>query len=463
MIGLQCYNRGGVAEWFKAPVSKTGRGESLSRVQISPPPPLLILKINLMYQPSKKILEKYADVLVNFALNSGRGVKKGEVVLLQVPESAKPMLLALHKAVLQAGAHPIIQYIPDGMSREFFDYANSEQIAFFPARFLKGRIDEIDHLIAIAADTNKHELEGVDPKMIMDRSKAFKPYMDWRNKKESAGKFTWVIGLYGTKAGADEVGMTEQAYWQEIIKACYLNGQNPVATWKKVMAEVERVKNKLDALKIQKVRVEAFRGKTKITDLLITLGQNRKWLGGSGRNIPSFEVFISPDCRYTEGYISFNQPLYRYGNLIKDIYLEFKNGQVVKATAKKGEKVLKHMIANENADRIGEFSLTDGRLSKITKFMAETLYDENAGGKYGNTHLALGNAYQDSYPGNPAKVTKAQWKKMGYNESVVHTDIVSTENRVVTAYLPGGEEKVIYKNGQFTIQPYLKAYFGDCY
>ena len=100
---------------------------------------------------------------------------------------------------------------------------------------------------------------------------------------------------------------------------------------------------------------------------------------------------------------------------------------------------------------IGEFSLTDGRVSKITKFMAETLFDENMGGKYGNTHIALGSAYKDSFPGNPNKVSKKQWVKMGYNESVVHTDIISTEDRKVTAWLPNGDTLVIYEEGKFTV------------
>ncbi len=399
-----------------------------------------------MYQPPQKILEKYADVLVNFALNSGKGVKRGEVVLLQVPESAKPMLLELHKTVLKAGAHPIIQYIPDGMNRPFFDFANSEQVSFFPARYLKGKIDEIDHAVMIIADTDKHELEGIDPILIMEKSKAFKPYMDWKDKKENAGKFTWTIGLYGTKAGADEVKLSEKAYWQEIIKACYLDDKEPIKTWQKVEKEIERVKAKLNSLKIEKVRIES-----KDTDLTIRLGKDRRWMGGSGRNIPSFEIFISPDCRYTEGHIYFSEPLYRYGNLIKDIYLEFKNGKVIMVKAKKGEEVLKQMINNKNADMIGEFSLTDSRLSKITKFMAETLFDENVGGKYGNTHIALGSAYKDSYPGDPNKISASEWKKMGYNESVVHTDIVSTENRIVTAWLPSGETLVIYKDGKFLV------------
>ena len=404
-----------------------------------------------MYQPSKKILERYADVLVNFALNSGKGVKMGGVVYLQVMEQAKPLLLELQKTVLKAGAHPILRLIPDNTEREFYKLANKEQINFFPAKYLKGRIDEIDHSILILAETNKHELEGIDPKIIMDRNKVFKPYINWKDEKENAGNFSWNIALYATQAGADEAGLSLKEYWAEIIKACYLNDKNPVKTWQKVKKEIERVKSKLDALKIEKVRIESCVGPVINTDLTIVLGNNRKWLGGSGANIPGFEVFISPDCRYTEGHIFFNQPLYRYGNLITDIYLEFKGGKVVKATAKKGEKVLKHMIANKNADMVGEFSLTDCRLSKITKFMAETLFDENIGGKYGNMHIALGSAYKDSYSGNLNKVKKGEWKKMGYNESVVHTDFISTDNRTVTAWLPSGKTLVIYKDGKFTI------------
>ena len=109
------------------------------------------------------------------------------------------------------------------------------------------------------------------------------------------------------------------------------------------------------------------------------------------------------------------------------------------------------MLKVENADRIGEYSLTDRRLSRITKFMGETLFDENVGGEFGNTHLALGSAYKDSYTGDPAEVTEAGWKDLGYNESVIHTDIVATSNRTVTATLPSGERKVIYREGEFTV------------
>ena len=97
------------------------------------------------------------------------------------------------------------------------------------------------------------------------------------------------------------------------------------------------------------------------------------------------------------------------------------------------------MVATENADKVGEFSLTDRRFSRITKFMAETLFDENVGGPFGNTHIALGKSYHDCYAGDPAELTAAEWERLGFNESSVHTDIVSTTDRRVTATLRGGE------------------------
>ena len=290
------------------------------------------------YVPSEEILDKYAGLLINFALNSGNGIKKGDVVLLQVPECAKPMLISLRKEVLKAGGNPIIHFIPDDISRDFYELASEEQLKFFPAKYLKGRVDEVDHRVCIIADSDLHELEGINPKKIMISQRAFKPYFEWFDEKENKGKYTWTLALYGTEAMAKEAGMTLEEYWGEIIKACYLDEKDVIKKWKEIVREVERVKNKLNSLKIKKLRVKA-----EGTDLTIGIGKNRKWLGGDGRNVPSFEVFISPDCRIADGTIKFTEKLYRYGNLIENIVLEFKNGEVVQATASKGEDVLKEI------------------------------------------------------------------------------------------------------------------------
>src|SRR3989344_3076095 len=226
--------------------------------------------------------------------------------------------------------------------------------------------------------TNKRSLQGVDSKKIMLHGQSWKPAMDWRNEKENKGKFTWTLALYGTVAMAKEAKLSEKEYWNQIIKACFLEKPNPITEWKRVSAQVENYKNKLNKLKIDRVHIEG-----PDADLWIKIGKKRAWNGGSGRNIPSFEIFTSPDWRGTNGWIRFNQPLYRYGNLIEGIRLEFKNGKVVKSQA--------------------------------------------------------------------SKVSKKEWERLGYNNSSVHTDIISTAPRTVTAYLPNGGKRVIYKNGQFTL------------
>ncbi len=400
----------------------------------------------MSFKPSEEILEKYADVVINFALNSGEGVKPGEVVQLRVSEVAKPLLVAIRRAILKAGAHPIVFYIPDDFQREHYELANDEQLSFFPEKYLKGLVEEMDHTVVVISETDKKELDGIDTGKIMAAQKALKPYMDWRRAKEGEGKYTWTLCMYGTQAMADEVGMSLEEYWQEIIKACYLDAPEPAEKWKALYSDLYEIKDKLDALPIEKLHVEA-----KDTDLWVAIGGDRKWLGGSGRNIPSFELFISPDWRGTKGRIQFTEPLYRYGNLIKDAYLEFEDGKVTRATATEGEAILKEMIAVENADKVGEFSLTDRRFSRITRFMGETLFDENVGGENGNTHIAVGAAYRDSFTGEQAGVSEEEWEAMGYNNSVIHTDIVATSNRVVTAFLKDGSSQVIYRDGEFQI------------
>ncbi len=397
-----------------------------------------------MYTPSKEVLKKYADVLIKFALWDGKGVQKGDVVMLQIPESAKPMLIPLQTSVLEAGGYPMIHYIPEGNARSYFAHASEDQILWQPKEYLLERVKTVAHFVSLISTDDKFELKGIDSQKIMAANKSLKFYMDARHKKENEGKLTWTLALFGTQAMADEAKLSLEEYWNQIIKACFLDMPNPISQWKETFGQIDKTQTWLNSLEIESLHIEG-----EAIDLKVKLGKNRKWLGGSGRNIPSFELFITPDWRGTEGHISFNQPLYRYGNLITGIELEFKNGIVTSARAKENEKLLTDMIAVEGADKIGEYSLTDKRLSRISHFMAETLFDENMGGPYGNTHLALGMGYKDSYTGDPSTLTENEWEEMGFNDSAIHTDIISTTDRIVTATLPSGEKKVIYKNGMF--------------
>ena len=399
-----------------------------------------------MYQPSQKILKKYADVLIKFALWSGEGIKPGDIVYLQVSESAKPLLFELQKSILEAGWHYITNFIPEWWQKNFFENASDEQSAFWPENYFLELVKTCTHVLRIESTDDKYELKWIDSKKLIARQKWAKFYMDARSEKENAGELTWTIWLYGTEAMAADVWMTLEEYWWEIIKACFLDEEDPIAKWREVFVTMEDIRTKLNNLNIDKVHVE-----WEDIDLYITIWEKRQWLGGSGRNIPSFEIFTSPDWRWTNGRIKFNQPLYQYGNLIEWIELEFKDWLIINSKATTGEELLKEMIAAENADKIGEFSLTDRRFSRITRFMWETLYDENVWGEFGNTHIAIGSSYHDTFTWDIASQTKEDWKRMWFNESAIHTDIMSTSNRKVTATLKDWRVMVIYEDWEFKI------------
>ena len=125
---------------------------------------------------------------------------------------------------------------------------------------------------------------------------------------------------------------------------------------------------------------------------------------------------------------------------------------VTKSHATKNHDLLKAMLKTPGGNKLGEVSLTDHRLSKINKFMAEILYDENTGGRYGNTHVALGSSFRECYTGKVnSKWKNADWDKLGFNNSVVHSDVISTTNRTVTATLQDGTERVIYRDGKYVV------------
>lgn len=398
------------------------------------------------YTPPQKILNKYADVLVNFALHSGKGVKANEVVECVVPDVAKPLALALQNTLLQAKAHPIIRLVPTGFDKDYFTLASKKQRTFFPKDYYEQKVSLLDHMISIIADPYPVELVDIDSKKILESRAARYPYREALFAKELRKQFTWTLGLWGVPAKAEMVGLSMEKYWEQIIHACFLDYENPVAEWKLIQKKQKSLLQQLNDLRIASVQL-----KGPDVDLTIQLGANRVWKGGSGSNIPSFELFTSPDWRGTEGWIQFNQPLYRYGTVIENIRLVFKQGRVIEASASKNQTDLQNMIKTKNADKVGEFSLTDKSMSRITHPMAETLFDENIGGPEGNTHIAVGMAYKDCYRGDSSQVTTDEWEAMGYNNSTVHTDMVSTTERTVTATLTDGTTKVIYAGGKFTL------------
>jgi aminopeptidase len=402
------------------------------------------------YTPWFDLLKRYADILVKRALGSWRWIAHGDVVLCSIPLAAKAMAVPLQQAIFEAGGHPLIVFSDESVTKHFYTHAQPHQREFFPADWQFGLLNQIDHSLRIIASDDCHLLRDIPPEIIMQRQQALSPYKKEFFAKEHRNQLTWTLALFGTPAMAAEANLTIEEYRDQIINACWLDLADPLEAWDRTVSAVARIKKTLDEMKIERLHMIG-----EDCDLHIGLGKQRCWLWWSGRNIPSFEVFTSPDWRATQWWMRFNQPMYRFGSLVEGIELHFRDGSITHASATKNESLLTAMIAQPWANKVGEYSLTDRRLSKITKFMAEILYDENIGWTYGNSHIAVGSAYKDAYTWWPLEsVTQQEWDDLWFNESVEHTDLISTKNRQVTAYLADWTSRVIYTDGQFTFPIY---------
>lgn len=391
-------------------------------------------------------MDRYCDVLL-WALKTARKekFKNNDRVLIRYDLAAVGMAEILQAKLLDAGMNPILRMgLTSRMERNFFERANERQLVFL-APGEKELFNNLNGSIYLYAPESLTHLSHIDPKRIGKAAVSRKPLRDILDKRDERGKFGWTLCMVPTAELAKQAKLPMGQYTAQVIKACYLNKKDPVKAWKAIYQDAMAIKKWMNSMEVKSYHVQSEN-----MDLRITPGQKRRWIGLSGHNIPSFEIFLSPDWRGTEGVYFADQPSFRSGNYVESVRIEFKKGKAVKIEAKKGRDfAIKQLSMDRGAKRVGEFSLTDKRFSKIDRFMANTLYDENYGGRYGNSHLALGSSYSNTYDGDPSRLTRERKRKLGFNDSALHWDLVNTEEKRVTAYLKSGEKIVIYENGMF--------------
>nr|WP_279355620.1 aminopeptidase [Fundidesulfovibrio agrisoli] len=393
-----------------------------------------------------KLLEKYADVLI-WGLETSRpsGYQPGDNVLVQFDLAGLKLAEALFAKLLARGINVIPRLgLTSRMELDFYSTASEAQLSFI-APGTRELFENLHGSVYILAPDSLTHLSGIDPKRIAQTAIARKPYRDILVRREEAGNFGWTLCVHPTDEYARCAGLTRKEFTEQVIKACHLRAADPVKEWKNIFDEAMEIKNWLNALPVESFHIESAN-----VDLVVTPGLHRRFKGISGHNIPSFELFLSPDWRGTEGVYYADQPSYRNGNLVRGVRLVFRKGEVAEVSAEEGEEfVRKQVDMDGGSDKLGEFSLTDKRFSKIDKFMANTLFDENFGGEHGNCHVALGSSYSDTFDGDPSELTDARKAELGFNDSALHWDLVNTEKKRVTAKLRGGGSKLIYEDGQF--------------
>ena len=400
---------------------------------------------------TEKQLDNYADALIwGICKQKDSEFKDGDVVMIKSKTPGMPLVEALYRKVLQRGWQPVVRILgTDTMEVDFYTYAKGHHLDWLPP-WWKEDAQEVRGNIYIHAPTSITHLKDASPEKQQRAARSVKPWREFVTEQEQKDLFAWTVAIWPSECCAEKAKLTIGEFTDQIIKACYLDSDDIWSDWDTTQDGIDSIKANLDDMMSD---VDHFHMVTDSgsVDLKIAPGEMRTWMGGRGCNIPSFEIFTSPDWRGTTGKFYADQPSYKSGRLVKGIRLEFKDGLVVNASAEEGEDYLISTLdTDEDARKVGEFSLTDIRHSKIDRFMADTLFDENYGGKHGNSHIAVGSAYLETYTGEQSELDKERKKELGYSDSVVHWDLVNTENKTVKAVMKDGTSTVIYENGMFT-------------
>jgi aminopeptidase len=362
-------------------------------------------------------MTKLAETLVHYSA----GVQPGEWVLINGHVLALPLVNEVVRLVLQAGGNPTVMLNSEEIEETILRAAGEEQLRWVsPVETL---LDErVDVSIGIRAAHNTRALTGVDPRKQQLRQTARRESMRAFMQRAAAGSLRWVVTQYPCQAYAQDADMSLREYADFVYAATFADQPDPVGCWRAIHDTQQRL---VDWLKGK--RQVAVRGPN--IDLTLSI-DGRTFVNSDGkRNMPSGEIFTGPVEDSVNGWVKFSYPAIRAGREVEGVELEFKDGKVVAARARKNEDyLLSQLDSDAGARYLGEFAI--GTNTGIQRFTKSILYDEKIGG---TLHMAVGAGYPETG---------------SLNRSSIHWDFIC-DMRVDSQILVDGE--LFYKNGQFQV------------
>ncbi len=393
-------------------------------------------------------IERLADLIVSFGAN----VQPGQVMTLSSEPGKEELTRAVATAAYMRGALFVdLTVFDQHIKHARALYADPGTLGYVPPWYGR-RMVELGEIrsagVALTGPVAPHIMDDVDPSRLgIDMLPRIKETMTVVNNRST----NWTIAPCPTPAWAElvhpslEPAAALDKLWEQIAYVCRLDAADPIEAWRERFALLSRAASALTETRLDSLHFEGPG-----TDLMVGLLPTSTWLTAEfttadgivhAPNLPTEEIFTTPDPARVEGYVRATKPLFSSGVLIEGLSMRFEGGRATQIDADRGAETLRGLAAkDEGAARLGEVALVDreGRIGPLDTVFYDTLLDENAA-----SHLALGGAYL-------APIGEQDHARA--NTSEIHIDFMIGGNEVAVTGIAGDGRKVpLLRDGRWQI------------
>ncbi|MFL5950899.1 MAG: aminopeptidase [Gaiellaceae bacterium] len=393
-------------------------------------------------------LERYADLIINFGAN----VQPGQIVDLGSGLGKEELTRALTASAYKRGAKFVdVAYWDPHLKRARVQYAADDVLDFVPSWYGERTLqlgEERAATILLSGPITPHLYDDLDPERL--GRDVFPRVKEW-SKVINERTVNWCIAPGPSTKWAElvhpdlEPEAALEKLWEQIMHVCRMDEGDPEAAWRKRSAALKGVAERLTERRFDAIHLQGGG-----TDVTVGLLSTSRWVGGAEEtvdgishmaNLPTEEVFTTPDPERVDGVVRATKPLYSLGRIFDGLTVRFEGGRAVQIDADSGAETLRALAAQDDGGtRLGELALVDreGRIGALDTVFYDTLLDENAA-----SHIALGSAYE-------AAVGAADLERI--NRSSIHLDFMIGSDEVdVTGITRDGERVPVLRESTWQL------------